>query len=191
MWLCSCPKRNFPFDANTFPRGHSARLARRQSQFSWPARCRVCETWMPTVLTVIAASCRLQTLCLCPPACLSMLVTHCIAWGEGEEKKKTQTRCNQVHPVRYPIYLHNLKGSRRQTHIALGNVSADLLFRSRFSSGLRCVLWMLAKWSCFFFTQYCYSPIDAVCLRASGVFVKRLWLITVHSDITGRVTTTN
>lgn len=90
--------------------------------------------------------------------------------GGKKKKKQTQTLCNQVH---YNLSLQFKGQQTAGTIIAMGNTSANLLFRLKFSSSVHCVLWMLAKLF-FFFPQCCYFPIDVACLHADGVFVKQL-----------------
>lgn len=77
--------------------------------------------------------------------CLLANVSH-TAWLEVKKKKQTQTLCNQVH---YNLSLQFKGQQTAGTIIAMGNTSANLLFRLKFSSSVHCVLWMLAK--LFFF----------------------------------------
>lgn len=77
------------------------------------------------------------------------------------------------------------KGQQKaDTIIAMGNMSADLLFRLRFSSIVRCVLWMLAKLNFF----QCYSPINAmwwcVCGAAlSDYRVEQQYRVSYHNEL--------
>lgn len=124
------------------------------------------------------------------PVCLFANVSH-TAWLEVEKSKKTKHSDTMQPSSLAPIFdlSSNLKGSRRQdTIIATGSTSSNLLFRLRFSSSARCVLWMLA--TLIFFFHCCCSPVNAaarwwcVCRAAlSDYRVEQHCRLSYHSEL--------
>lgn len=115
--------------------------------------------------TVIVASYRYQTLGLCLSACFAN-VSH-TAWLEVKKKRKNNSNSME------PQSLTNIRSVPATPSLpwALGNMSAYLLFRSRFSSIVHCVLWMSAKvifFQCWFsLLMLCVCAL-MVCLWSSS-----------------------